>query len=147
MCLLQIMVKKSDRKNKGVGYRATVDYSTPIEVLLKIKRFRSVSPLINSNNFPLQRKGKERIVVRVITLETRPVIGDIAFDREMAYIEENGYAVVNVREFLTVLSQNRFRPSVPVFALDERLDYGSSLLAPWAKEHCRGGICVYLAEV
>jgi hypothetical protein len=125
------MVKGVKGKNVKGGFPTIVDYSTSIEDLLKRGSYNRVSSEITSINFPSKKKGKDRIVAKVLNIRCRPVFGSPGFVNELIGLQEKGYIPVDLRELLTVLNQHKNIKALPViWALGSTIDIGDDLLSP-----------------
>ena len=130
------------------GYPTVVNHNISIEDLLKHRHYDKVASEITSMNFPSKKEEKEKIVVKVIKLNCRPVFAEPRFENELFSIRQNGYEPVDLRELLTALNQHKNIRAIPsILALGSTLDINDSLMSPFVKERGSSGSSVELEEV
>jgi hypothetical protein len=143
-----IMVKGVKGKKVRGGFPTVVDYSIPIEILLKGRCYDRIVKEINSENFPSRESGKTQIVAKPVQIRCRPVFDSPGFMNELNRLEDRGYELADLRESLTVLNNHKSIHALPaILIIGSTISIDSDLLSPMILEHCCCGSSVGLEKV
>lgn len=92
--------------NEDSIYLTDVDYEKSIEEAIRFGGYGGdVSCLINSKNFPSQRKGKAKVGIKFVKIY--PVVGHPVFEEAVLSLKENNWRLAELRELLACHEQHK----------------------------------------